>query len=68
MEVVKSGECDVLEELGLTLGAEGRLIIVTQASAQSEQYGIIPKDRISIVNNVSCEKMSAEETASLIQK
>lgn len=66
--VVESKESDVLEELGLTLEASGRFVIVSQASAQSEQYGIIPKDRFIKINNESCDNLNPNQVAMLIQK
>ena len=48
--------------------ANGRLVIVSQASAQSEQYGIIPKDRFIRINDESCANLGPNEVAALIQK
>ena len=57
-----------IEELGMTLESLGRFVIVSQSSAQSEQYGVRYQDRIISVNGISCTNKSPGSIVSLIQR
>lgn len=67
MEVMNDEKDDCVEELGLVLETMGAFVVVSQSSAQSEQYGVIPKDRFIQINEVSCEHKGPDEIVRLIQ-
>ena len=52
----------------MTLESLGRFVIVSQSSAQSEQYGVRYQDRIISVNGISCTNKSPGSVVSLIQR
>ena len=59
---------DSIDELGLTLEPLGRFVIVSQSSAQSEQYGVRYQDRIIAVNGISCTNKTPSDIVSLIRR
>lgn len=66
--VVDCNQYDWIEELGLTLEPLGRFVIVSQSSAQSEQYGVRYQDRIITVNDITCTNKSPEGIVNLIRR
>ena len=68
MGVMNYGKDDWVEEIGLTLETMGAFVVVGQASAQSEQYGVIPKDRFIQVNGLSCERKNRDEVTAILRR